>query len=121
LRLYHFQNEERAPKRHSEKISFNDALSFLQQAFEKRLEFMVNAVVKAEAAKKEPPSDMQFYTLLVKRQQEWENQKRVPGGIYDDANQLGQYLERTVANLYITVAMMLLSLNGDITFNQLAQ
>lgn len=82
------QHEERAPKRHSEKISFDDALSFLQQAFEKRLEFMVNAVVKAEAAKKEPPSDMQFRTLLVKGQQEWENQKRISREIYDEANQL---------------------------------
>jgi hypothetical protein len=80
-----------------ERITVDEAYSAVEEMFPRRLNIIIDSVLKSQARKSLPLSEEDFFGDMETTKIATFNAVRMPKGIYDEADQHKVYPQRTVA------------------------
>ena len=89
---------EVAPVRRINKIGENVALATVKQVFSTRLTSHIRSFVASESQKKEPLTESKFNEKMDELKTNLLERKKVPRGIFEEADNIGKYAIRTISN-----------------------
>ncbi|CAO3669122.1 unnamed protein product [Umbelopsis vinacea] len=85
------------PQREVERITVDEAYSAVEEMFPRRLNIIIDSVLKSQARKSLPPSEDDFFREMERTKIATLNAVRMPRGIYDETDQHKGSQQRTVA------------------------
>jgi hypothetical protein len=80
-----------------ERITVDEAYSAVEEMFPRRLNIIIDSVLKSQARKSLPPSEDDFFGEMERTKIATLNAVHMPRGIYDETDQHKGYPQRTVA------------------------